>query len=242
MASEASNAASLIKKVKDLRALAARAGTPAEAEAAAAAAERIIVQHMIDEAAIAASESRAEELPAEGDPIWEGTSTKVWINMLAGGLAKMHGCAVLILKESRGRKTLSVKIRIAGTKTNIELVRYLFAWLTLEIERFACREHGTSARNSFRVGAVCGVLSAMEAGQKTELRAQPQGKSTEMVLVSQSAKARDVLVRSAKGKIGRSSGASLHDGAAFDRGKKVGEGISQRHGLKAGETRLALPG
>ena len=230
----------ILTKVARLRALAANAGTQAEAEAAAAAAERIIALYQIDEACLdMADPTRAEE-PAEGSALWEGSSVKVWLNMLADGLCRDHGCAILIEKKVQGRKTLSTRLRFAGTPNDMELVRYMFAWLSLEIDRLARREHGRAAINAFRVGAVQGVLGAMRAARKTVIEQKTDATSVAMMLVERSDRSKAFIKNKIGGKFKLMSGPSLHDADAYGRGVSVGEGMVQRHGLTAGSVRLAL--
>jgi hypothetical protein len=230
----------VIAKITKLRALAANAGTQAEAEAAAAAAERIIAQHQIDEAVLIMADPAREEALDEGAPLWEGTAVKVWLHMLAGGLARAHGCAVVMSKESLGRKTLKSQLRIAGAPKDVELVRYMFAWLSVDIDRLSRKEHGIAAINAFRVGAVAGVLNAMAAAQRTEIAARTERSSVAIMLVDRHDRSMAIFRSKANGKIRQGSGPSLHDAGAFDRGRKAGESMSNRHGLTAGEGRLAL--
>jgi hypothetical protein len=230
----------VLVKVARLRALAARAGTQAEAEAAAAAAERLIAQYQIDEARLdAADPTRAEE-PAEGEVLWEGKSVKVWLNVLANGLCVDHGCAIIIERKTKGRKTLNTRLRFAGAPKDMELVRYLFAWLHLEIDRLARREHGIAAINAFRVGAAQGVLAAMRAARTAEIFEQKVATGVAMVLVERSDRSLAFLKARIGGKFKQGSGPSLHNADAYARGMKAGQGMSARHGLTAGSGRLAL--
>jgi hypothetical protein len=231
----------LVDLVAQLRSLAARASTQAEAEAAFAAAERIVARYQIDEARIDQVDAAHAEEPIEAEePLWTGKSTKVWLNMLANGLCNDHGCSLVIHRRTLGRQTMSTVFRFAGTPKDLELVRYLFAWLHVEIDRLARREHGIAAINAFRVGAVVGVLRAMREARQVEVKQHIDGDSVAMVLVERSERSFLVLKEKIRGKLGKSSGPSLHNADAFNRGTKAGEGMSSKHGLAAGSGHLAL--
>lgn len=166
-----------------------------------------------------ADPTRAEE-PAEGKALWEGKSVKVWLNMLANGLCRDHGCAILIEKKVQGRKTLSTCLRFAGTHKDMELVRYLFSWLNLEIDRLARREHGRAGINAFRVGTVQ-RRPGRDAGRakKTVIEQKSDGSNVAMVLMERSDRSKAFL----RDKIGvdlkfrQMSGPSLHNTAAYGR-------------------------
>lgn len=218
-----------------LRSLALNAGSQAEAEAAAAAAERLIAKYQLDEAAISAGTSTVSEPVEVSAVLWSGKSTKVWLGMLAQGLCKEHGCAV-VLSRIRGK---SATLKLAGTKSDTDLVRYLFAWLSTEIDRLARREHGIAAINAFRVGAVAGVLGAMQEARRIEV-AHTARESAQMVLVTRGERALALLTEASGGRLRQGSGPSLHDRGAYERGKSAGSNMTARHGLTAGGGRLAL--
>jgi len=229
----------VLDTITRLKALARNAGTQAEAEAAANAAERLISKYQLDEVVLNGqlwgSGTAREELTEAEQPLWEGKSTKVWLTMLANGLCIDHGCA-LICQRVRGE---SVTFRFAGNKTDMELVRYLFAWLSVEIDRLARRERGAAAINAFRVGATVGVLRAMKGARQQEV-AETSRQSAQMVLVDRAAQAMTYLVAKAGGRVKKGSGPSLHDRSAYERGKTAGANMTTRHGLVAGHGHLAL--
>lgn len=237
--------ANVLETIERLRSLARRAGTQAEAEAAAGAAERLIAKYQLDEVeltrSIADNGTAREEPIVPEQPLWQGKSTKVWLTMLANGLCTDHGCALIVSRRNWPVK--STVLKFAGTKADTDLVRYLFVWLSTEIDRLARREHGTAAINAFRVGAVVGVLTAMRSARKQEV-VETSRQSSQMVLVER-AELSMITLKDAIGAAGKrlkkGSGPSLHDSSAYARGHRAGSDMTSRHGLGAGSAMLALP-
>lgn len=232
---------SVLDKIAKLRALAAGATTQGEAEAAAGQAAALAAKYQIDEAQIeAASGERAEEI-GEGDELWTSeTRNEKWRSCLAAALAEDHGCAMI--RTSWDGLTI---YHIAGRPSDVALVRYLFAWLHVEIARLSERERGRAAKNSFRYGAVVGVLGAMRAARKGETQASAHGQATALAIVSRAEQSMDVFRRQAEAagrKIATSARASLSDPGALRRGLVAGTGLAPRPGLTGGEGRFMLGG
>lgn len=216
-------------KVNKLRALAARATTQAEAETAAAQAEQLIAKYQIDEATIEAHDStRAETIAEDQDPLADTPRRVTWIAMLANGLCKLHGCGCVSMGGDRTR------VRVAGRPNDVAIVRYLFSWLRVEIERMADAESGRASKNGFRLGAVAGVLSAMRKARAQEAAAVPGGTGAAMVLVGRADESLAHLKAAIGGRFSTGGVARLSDADAFGRGKAAGEGLSARPGLQAG--------
>jgi len=220
----------VMQKVVQLRALAARAGTQAEAETAAAQAESLIAKYQIDEASIVFPD--AAESIEQHDPLWSGKLNETWRGSLCAGLSKDHGCAVVATREGNG-----TTYRIAGRKSDVEIVRYMFAWLTVEIERLAQREKGRADKTAFRCGAVTGALRAMREARAEEVKASPAGASAALVLSNRSDESMNFLQKSLGGRFG-SSRTSRVAVDAFRRGLSAGAGISSRSALTGGSTKL----
>lgn len=217
---------SALDKVTKLRALGDRATTQAEREAAYAQAEAIIAKYQIDVAQIeAATQETSEEIGEDGEPLIVCKNRVSWVGILAARLAKMHGCACIW----RG----GVAIIIAGRPSDVAVVRYLFAWLHVEIAKLSEREHGRAAKNAFRLGAVIGACDAMKRAQAIESKAAAliAGQSAAMVLVSRSEAA-----MASFGKVrGAGAPATFRGGdGAFERGKEAGASLAPRPGLTAG--------
>ena len=220
----------VMQKVVQLRALAARAGTQAEAETAAAQAESLIAKYQIDEASIVSSD--VAESIEQHDPLWSGKLNETWRGSLCAGLTKIHGCAV-VASRTKGITTYM----IAGRKSDVEIVRYLFAWLTVEIERLATSEHGRSNRTAFRCGAATGVIRAMRAAREEEVKVAPTGASAAIVLSTRHDESMAHLQKVLGGAF-RSGGARRVASGAYQRGISAGGSLSPRSALTSGSTKL----
>lgn len=220
----------VMRKVAQLRALAAQAGTQAEAETAAAQAEALITKYQIDEAAIETS-TTCDEVVGESEPIWSGSKNEQWRGILCAGLCKDHGCAAVATKD----RTRTI-YRIAGRPSDVAIVRYMFSWLTVEIERLAQREEGRANRNAFRVGAVVGVLRAMHAARAAEVQSAPTGASAALAIVSRADESLVYLRTVINGKL-RNAQTRGVSRAAFERGVAAGGSLSPRSALGSGSVK-----
>lgn len=220
----------VMQKIVQLRALAARAGTQAEAETAAAQAEALLAKYQIDEVSIEAPTN--DEAIEQYDPLWTGKTNETWRGSLVAGLSKDHGCAAVATRDGKG-----VTYRIAGRKSDVSIVRYMFAWLTVEIERLAQREKGREDKNAFRCGASKGVLGAMRAARAEEVKAAPTGASAAIVLSSRHDESMAHLQKSLGGRF-RDSISRRPVTDAYARGLSAGAGISNRNALTGGSTKL----
>lgn len=222
------NIQSVLKKVSALRNLAAKAGTIHEAEAAAAQADALIQKHRLSEADVeSASAEQPKEKPAEGDALVR-TDTQIprWRRSLAHVIASHYGC---FMWTSGSRGTAHWAIRIVGRPSDVEVVRYMFAWISTEIDRLAQGETGKGDRSAFRLGAVIGIRNALAASTRATVAdhgdTHPPTQSAAMILVGrgeESKKEADRIVGKFKNlPAARTSGSA----AAFGRGRKAGEGM-----------------
>lgn len=229
----------VLDKIAKLRALAANAGTQAEAEAAAAQAAALVAKYQIDEAQVEVSDpTRAERVEVADEPLFRSDKrNEKWRSMLAGGLAQAHGCWVVYTSVIG-----FCRYRIAGRPSDVAIVRYLFAWLSIEIARLAERERGFAAKTSFRLGAVHGVLTAMERATAAERAAVRTGASVALTVVDNSALARAALVGRAGADVGIRKGKvpAISDKGALRRGYVAGTAIAPKQALTAGDGTLLL--
>lgn len=226
---------SILNKITALRNLANNAGTRAEAEAAAAHAERLITEYHIEEAQLeAASTAVPVEVASEGDYLHSfEKQQQTWIGVLGCGLAMLHGCYAF--GTQRGGNNGNGGVRIAGRASDVAIVRYLFGWLVYEINRLADRESGRAAKNAFRHGAVQGFINAMKQAQEATFAPQQSGKtSTAMVLTDRARLAKGVFL--ASGCQFRTVTNRVSDGRAYGRGKVAGANLSPSAGLGHGDS------
>lgn len=148
-----------VRQARSLLRLAARGGTPEEA-AAAARAQAVIDRWDLTEAAIGGAQEteRAEEpmrsfgTEPEG---WIGVAPQRsrWHSRLASKIARQNGCYVY--RDRRASSGWSIEI--VGRPSDVDTVRYLYAWLSGEVERLVNgrgKGMGESWRQEFAAGAV----------------------------------------------------------------------------------------
>lgn len=180
----------VIDKIAKLRRLATSTNVN-EAAAAAAAADKLMQEHGIAEAQLEASgEKDAEPIAHDPDPLIEWTGRRPgWQRVLAARLAHHYGCSAWGEHDHTidGRNKHIYRMRLVGRASDIASVRYMYAWLVVEIERLAQqrRGHGRSWLDSFRCGAVDGVTNALYRAKKAVLAetATHAGTSTAITLV-----------------------------------------------------------
>lgn len=187
-----------LRQAAKLLKLAEHANTsPEEAAVAASKAQEIMTRFKIEH--IVAQESQVTPEPEEeiedfakkGAHLYNDGGQKVsgWLNRLAVVLSKANQCKVYTswTPPKLGRRA-SATIEIIGRPSDAETVRYMFGYLSNEVERLT-KIHGKGCGrtwcNNFRLGIVDAVSERLKAQRKTteeELRKQAEAGST-MALV-----------------------------------------------------------
>ena len=162
----------LLDRIAKLLRLARNNSNINEASAAAAAAQRLMDDNNLSEAMLDMDGQRTEPLEdivdfgARGAPL-DGGFYRRWHYTLAHGLMSLHGC---IIYKSRG------KLQIAGRPSDVEAVRYLYAYLTSEINNLVKihgKGMGATWRNNYCLGAASEVAKRLReehAKWKAEVR------------------------------------------------------------------------
>lgn len=220
----------VIAKIAKLRALATSSNLN-EAAAAAAAADRLMQEHSIAEAELeAAGEAPKEPVALADDPFaqWSERRVPQWQRKLAWRLIGHYDC-IGIESNMRGRggcvEVPAAFIRIIGRKSDIDAARYMYAYLTLEIERLAQLNRGNGRHwlDAFRHGAVFGCLEAMQASKSKVIKEARSTQSSAMVLIdSRKAEAQVELARLYP-KRGKSHGVGQRGGSGFRAGRAAGK-------------------
>lgn len=159
---------SVLDKIQSLKRLSEnKSATPAEAANAAARVQELMLKHQISEADLGVE----EDVEWNKDPIYSGVRPSAWRSFLATGIASLNGCRVLRGTFPNG----SYRATLVGRKGDVEQVRYLFEFVSREIERLWARYRktmeyatrpgvsGRTAGNSYRLGAVQVVLDRLKA-------------------------------------------------------------------------------
>lgn len=183
----------IVSRVQKLLALANNNSNVNEAAVAAAQAQRLIEQHNLDMAQLAADNGKDsisdEEIANDYTPLYEGKRAITWKGTLADVLARANNCRVFLQGGN---------IRIVGKTTGVELTRFLFNYVSAEVERL-CETAIKSDRedtgkagaktwaNNFKLGAVTAVRDNLKIAQ-AETRAKYEGTQA-MVLINNEAQA-----------------------------------------------------
>lgn len=231
----------IIDKVRKLLRL-AESPNANEAALAAAKAQRLIDEHNLSAQLLALD--AAEAVPDEpicdfedkGAPLETNRRHPRWRTQLAGTIARANGCRVYINGEN---------IALVGRPSDAETVRYLFAYLTREVERLCEREGagcGVTWRNNFRLGVVYAIMEKLkEARERFKGEARKQATSDMALMRVNSALARveergmDVAdwIKTNLKLVSRGGSGGSYDPGAVAAGKQAGKSI-RIGGAKAG--------
>jgi hypothetical protein len=167
-----------------LLALQKRAATPGEAQAAAGALARLIERHRLTMAEIEGVGGAGGPVLMPS-PIYECKRTEPWRRQLIGGLCRHFGVAawsdVRRVRTSIGRpRVMSTKVYLCGRPSDVECVRSMYAWLSVEAERLGLcavpdgtnRRRSRSRRRSWLIGFANGIYAQFNSA-KTEACAAP---------------------------------------------------------------------
>lgn len=186
---------SAIDTARKLLRLKDRAGTPAEALAAARALSKLLDKHRIavTELEMDGSQDAEPFEAAKDDPLYEFKRVQPWKRDLGSVLAKHFGCAYWQrTRKFHTGQTSEHAMCLCGRPSDIALVRGMYTWLTGEIAQLSvthCRGEGARYSNSWRKGFVTGVDI-----QLTATRDELQAKTTAaMVLYGREEQAQKYL-------------------------------------------------
>lgn len=175
------NTTDIIDKIRQLRSL-SKSQNVFESAAAAAAADKLIEKYRISEVDLYSASDGGEEPTEDSSVLYETARTITWKFVLADNLSAHYGCALWNNWESRlssdfrkNSRRVS-RYRLVGRKSDREIVSYMFAWLSMEIERLTklnCKGQGHIACQSYAEGAVAGIKHQMDLS-KAEVKKEAQ--------------------------------------------------------------------
>lgn len=235
----------IIDKAKKLLALRDRAGTQGEAEAAARALSKLLDKHRITMAELETKQGRVESIVAnEKYPLIAWERAVAWRRALIDTLSKHYGVAHWRARKHVGYtrslgKRYRTTIHLCGRQSDIDLMRYMFAWLSCEIVRIAevaCAQHGRSFKRSWMFGFVEGLDAQLKASRQEVLKTVGE---TAMVLLTRLDEAERAMVEQVSG-LKTISYTVRYNGPGHEAGQR--RGLSHHLGdkLDCGNTR-ALP-
>lgn len=178
-----SNREDILRKVQSLLDKEHASGTTAEEVAAAIAmATRLLEREGLTRAALEIEQHTAEEsVKIANDPLWNSPQRRSsWRMQVANVLTDHFGCFYF---------TRASSIMIVGKPSNIDTVRYLFAYCCNEIDLLTkehCAGEGKTYANNFRIGCADAIDSAIKREKMSERQAckDAAGTSNALVLVN----------------------------------------------------------
>lgn len=237
--------AAVIAKITALRSLARdETTTAAEAAAAAAAADKLIQKHNLDDRQLRSGDPSVPSEAAEPLIRWRG-KTSAWQLRLALGICKHYDCATFVQRPRLDTATQE-EVRMVGRPDDIEAARYMFMWLSMEVQRLAKRVEppaddlntrlaalglvpATSVkewRESFRHGVVAGIINAMHVSKKDARGdAAYAGRWDALAIYDDRLAKANRAMREANTFDGEKEWESPVDGEAFDAGERVGRSL-----------------
>lgn len=222
----------VIEKVAKLLALATGQGTtPEEAATAAAAAQRLMLRHRIDQAEVeqVAADDPIDFASADGAPEGFIYQTRRWQLDLLKAIAGTNGCMPVITRKERTGRWL----QLVGRRSDLEICRYLWAYLSREIERLKAehtRGWSQAQKNHFCLGAAhtVGVALGRETAQASSADGATSGA---MVLSSRLEAARAWYFERQPGARFVRPRRVYVDAQSYGAGRAAGAGVSVRKGV-----------
>jgi hypothetical protein len=184
----------IIGKAKKLMALRDHAGTPGESEAAANALNKLLDKHRLSVAELENASGEKEEcIVDQGDPILEWKRLSPHMRDLCAVLCSHYGVAWWQRRRRDGVNTRGAQrwrraVHMCGRPSDVEIVRYMFAWIAVEMNLLGAKyPGGRIARSSFKLGFVAGIerqlkLSRQEAVGERGMVLRDRLKDAELAL------------------------------------------------------------
>lgn len=228
----------IIEKIKKLRDLATSSNAN-EAAAAAKAADKLIAQHRISEAELQAATK--VDLPAaiqDGNPFYETARVTAWKRNLSHYLGTHYGCKIINNPSYSETGHIINKYYLIGNKGDVEIIRYMFAWLSNEIERLCkkhCKGKGRVICASYCDGAVAGInMQLALSKEETKQEAIKVGASSALAILDNRLELANMAMQKMYPNLQMKKASSFRqiDINAFNKGKVDGLNIHLGKSLK----------
>jgi hypothetical protein len=243
----------VLDRIRKLMKLAGNNPNANEAALAAAKAQELMLRWKLDCATFSLDESAVEE-PVQGyydhDPLFHGVRIASWRKRLFTVICNNNACKPIITTR-RGGSERGSDLRIIGTHSNVEMVRYLFGYVADEIDRLAIanrpeglsRGEAKSWSDEFRHGCVVGVgrsLYFMRERVKAEYKATAGTQA--LVALDKDWTALAAYIKESGEKFRhRQPGTGTYGNASARRaGERAGSGIALNRPVGSGKARLQL--
>lgn len=178
----------IIDRVNNLLKLASNSASNInEAAAATKAAELLIAKHRISEAELQSKTDKKSEPVRDSNVLYETARVTKWKVGLVNLLSEHYGCAVYndLIRGASEKGNAVSRYRLVGQQSDIDLTRFMFGWLTNEIERLSrlnCKGQGKIAAQSYCEGAVIGVKVQLKSAREEAVNeAKTSGQTTALL-------------------------------------------------------------
>ena len=228
----------VIERVKKLLALAGNNNSAAEAAVAAAMANKLLDEYRLSTADLESQDEAISE-PIEDDvePIYQSGKVTLWKCLLIRVLCAHYGCSSWNDCDRSGRKIS--RYRLVGRRSDIGIVRYMYAYLLSECTRLSQAEAKGMGRvfiSSYCEGFVSGVKEQLKASR---VEVQKQATSSAIVKIDARAEeARAVMYKNHNLKSVKNNSYSQHDPLAFNAGQVRGKNVHLGASIGSGGTKL----
>jgi hypothetical protein len=226
---------SVIEKVQKLLAL-SNSSNPNEAAAAAAKANQLIDQYRLSAEDFATGEF--DPLTEDSDYIYQTGKVTPWKSILISVLTTHYGVAYFNdTAYPEGRKIS--RFKLVGRTSDIQIARYMFAWLTMECQRLADSQAKGLGRvfvASYCEGFVRGVAEQLKASRQ---EVQKEASSSAIVKLDERLKESEKFMYAGrKLRTTRTTSQRRQDPLAFNAGKQQGQNIHLGQSLGTSKPKL----
>lgn len=238
---------SVLSKIAKLRALAKNNTSANEAAAAAAAADRLMQEHRIAEAQIESESGPACESIESIDALVSGKRS-AWKERILSTLARNYEC-VFYMSNGRsldnGKLSKKITYKVVGRKSDLDLVEYMYAWITSELERICKINHrgqGLSIALAFYEGAAEGLATALRQAKEAS---KVQATSSALVVLEKRQDQARAWVRDNVGHLRGSkslSGSRSKNSDAYVNGYNTGMNLSAPKGISGQASSVRMLG
>lgn len=232
----------LIDKLQKVANLLDNAGTPGEAEAAAAALSRLLLKYNLDEADVRAAQGSAAKSHIVVRPITitQGKSAAKWQWLLLNTIAR-HNFTQLV---KRGGSSSAGWI--AGTNENIDAVLDLYARLSIVFKRLASESWKAqpphtvyfTTRAQYIHGFLLGVPAGLSERFRLDRKQDEEADRRVSALVVTTERQLSEAVAAELGRTTRTGRRSTVDGRAYDHGRAAGKSYREHGAIGRGSLAL----
>jgi hypothetical protein len=231
----------VIDRVRKLLALAGNNTSSAEATVAAAMANKLIEEHRLSTADLEGKEdSFVEPIVEADDYVYQSGRINPWKANLVRVLTRFYGCAYWndCTWEITGRQVS--RYRLVGRQSDIQLVNFMYAWLSTECTRLSASE--AKGRGRVFVASYCeGFVDGINIQFKAS-RLQAQATATSAAIVKIDARGEEsktaLYNMHTNLRTKKSSSYSQRDGQAFAAGQSRGKSVHLGASIGSGGTKL----